>query len=82
MIAGPVPDGLSTNERHRYAIARPDKLGTDPMAGDGIPRVGTRFRLSVGNEQADAGRDGRIRLARPNSQARSGTSFFFFLLLS
>ena len=25
------------------------------------------------NEQADAGRDGRSRLARPNSQARTGT---------
>ena len=29
----------------------------------------TRFSLSLGNEQADAGRDGRTRLARPNSQA-------------
>ena len=31
------------------------------------------FSLSVENEQADAGRDGRARLARPNSQARTET---------
>ena len=30
----------------------------------GIPRVSTSFRLNVENEQADAGRDGRTRLAR------------------
>ena len=29
--------------------------------------------MSVENEQAVAGRDGRTRLARPNSQARTGT---------
>ena len=29
--------------------------------------------LSVENEQADAGRESRTRLARPNSQARTGT---------
>ena len=31
----------------------------------------TRFSLSMENEQADAGRYCRIRLARPNSQART-----------
>ena len=31
-----------------------------------------RFSLSVENEQNDAERDGRTRLARPNSQARTG----------
>ena len=30
------------------------------------------------NEQADAGRDGRTRLARPNSQARTGTGKYLF----
>ena len=29
--------------------------------------------LSVENERTDAGRDGRTRLARSNSQARTGT---------
>ena len=33
----------------------------------------TKFSLSVENEQAGAGRVGRTRLARPNSQARTGT---------
>ena len=64
-----------------------DKLGTDPMAYRGlnkwtmtptrkageIPRVITRVSLSMENVQADAGRDGQTRLARPNSQARTGT---------
>ena len=39
-------------------------------------KLSTRFSLSVENEQADAGRDGRTRLfAKPNSQAvvRTGT---------
>ena len=31
-----------------------------------------------GDDQADAGRDGRIRLARPNSQARTGTGEYSF----
>ena len=31
------------------------------------------------NEQADAGRDDRTRLARPNSQARTGTGESIFL---
>ena len=40
----------------------------------GIPRVSTRFSLSMENEQADAGRDtAEPYLARPNSQARRGT---------
>ena len=37
------------------------------------------FSLSVKNEQAGAGRDGRIRLARPNSQARTGTGKRFLV---
>ena len=31
-----------------------------------------------GDEQADAGRDGWTRLARPNSQARTGTGEYYF----
>ena len=73
------------SEHHRDEVARPDKLGTDPMAygvinkwtsprklGE-IPRVSTRFSLNVENEQTDAGRDDQTCLARPNSQARTGT---------
>ena len=43
------------------------EMGRNPVT------ISTRFSLSVKNEQADAGRDGRTRLARPNSQARTGT---------
>ena len=35
-----------------------------------------------GDEQADAGRDGRIRFAIPNSQARTGTGKNSFSLFS
>ena len=35
--------------------------------------MSTRFSLSMENEQADAGWDGRIRLGRTNSQAQTGT---------
>ena len=41
-----------------------------------------RFSLSVDNERADAGRDGRTRRARPNSQARMETGKKTFSLLS
>ena len=48
----------------------------------GTPSVSTRFSLSKENEQARAGRDGRTRLARPSSQARTGTGKFSFSLFS
>ena len=41
-----------------------------------------RFSTSVENEQANAGRDGRTRLARPISQARKGTGKYSFPLCS
>ena len=37
-----------------------------------------RFQPEYGDEQADAGRDCRTRLARPNSQARTGTGKYSF----
>ena len=71
----------------------PDKLKIEPMSiehknkwtpsrkAGGILRVKIRFSLSFENEQADAGRDGRICLARLNSQARAGTgeNVFFYM---
>ena len=93
---GPGAGGLSAVcmviERHRYAIARPGKLGADPMAVGGIsnwtpprkagvtPRVSTRFSLSVKKKQDDAGSDGQTSLARPTSQARTGTGNYSFSL--
>ena len=83
------------SERHRDAIALPDKLGTDPMAYDGlnkymaaavelgrIPVSKHDIQPDDGDEQADAGRDCRNRLARPNSQARTRTGEYSFSLLS
>ena len=48
----------------------------------GVPYVRTRFSLGMENEQADAGRDSRTLLARPNSQARTGTGKILFSLFS
>ena len=45
---------------------------TLPGKAGGIPRVSTRSSVSVESTHANAGRDGRTCLARPNSQARTG----------
>ena len=50
-----------------------NKYWTPPRKSGGIPRVSTRFSLSVENEHTRAGRDGPTYLVRPNSQARTGT---------
>ena len=42
------------------------ELGSDPVSKNQI-------QPEYGDEQADAGRNCRIRLARPNSQARTRT---------
>ena len=42
------------------------ELGKNPVSKHQI-------HPEYGDEQADAGRDGRTRLAKPNSQARTGT---------
>ena len=41
-----------------------------------------RYQPEYGDEQADAGRDCRTRLARPNSQARTRTGKYSFFLFS
>ena len=41
-----------------------------------------RIQPEYGDEQADAGRDCRTRLARPNFQARTRTAIYSFPLLS
>ena len=41
-----------------------------------------QIQPEYGDEQADAGRDCRIRLARPNSQARKRTGEYSFSLFS
>ena len=49
--------------------------GRDPVSKHQI-------QPEYGDEQADAGRDCRIRLARPNSQARTRTEKYSFSLFS
>ena len=41
-----------------------------------------QIQPEYGDEQADARRDCRTRLARPNSQARTGTGKYYFSLFS
>ena len=48
----------------------------------GIPRVSTRFSLSVETEQAGEGWDERTRLARPNFKARTGRGKYSFSLFN
>ena len=47
------------------------ELGRNPVSKHQI-------QPEYGDEQADAGRDCRNRLARPNSQARTGTGEYYF----
>ena len=47
------------------------ELGRNPVSKHQI-------QPEYGDEQADAGRDGCTRLARPNSQARTGTGEYHF----
>ena len=51
----------------------------DAAAGLGRNSVSKhQIQPEYGDEQADAGRDGRTRLARPNYQARTGTGILIF----
>ena len=52
------------------------------MMGHTVLNISTRFSLTIDNEQADAGRDIRIRQARPNYQARTGTAKSVFPCLA
>ena len=55
----------------------------DAAAELGRNHVSThQIQHECGDEQADAGRDCRNRLARPNSQAHTGTRKYSFSLLS
>ena len=53
-------------------------MDTAAAESGGIPSVSTRFSQGVENEQANAGRDGQTRLARPNSQAERGQGDIIF----
>ena len=47
-----------------------------------IPVSKHQIQPEYGDEQADAGRDGRTRIARPNYQARTRTGKYYFSLFS
>ena len=46
-------------------------IWTPPRNSGGIPRVSTRFSVSIENEQAGKRRDSQTCLAKPNFQART-----------
>ena len=74
-LRDPINSGLT-----RWCMAVYINKWTPSRNSGGIPLASTRFSLSMyGDEQADVGRDCRIRLARPNSQARTGTGKYSFL---
>ena len=58
------------------------KVWTPLRKSGGIPYVKHEIQPKYGDEQADAGRDCRTRLARPNSQARTRTGQYSFSLFS
>ena len=51
-------------------------IWTPPRNSERIPRVSTRFSVSIENEQADKRRYSQTCLAKPNSQARTGARKF------
>ena len=58
-------------------------MDADPEIGrNPVSKQQIQPKLSTENEQADAGRDDRTRLARPNSQARTETGKCLFSLFS
>ena len=69
-LRDPINLGLT---RWRMAVSLDDaaELGRNPVSKHQI-------QPEYGDEQADAGRDGWTRLARPNPQARTGTGEYFF----
>ena len=52
---------------------------TPPRKSGGIPCAITRFSLSVEIEQADAGRDGRTRLAETKFSGANGDKEMLFI---
>ena len=66
--ADPIKSGVT-----QWRVDGKNEMDTVAENGGNPPSVTTRFNLGVENEQADAGRDGRTCLVRPNSQARTGT---------
>ena len=77
-------DGIDRRRYHHliysiYSIY----LGKRKEGGDPVSKhQPIRFSLGVENERADAERDGRTHLARPNSQARTETGKNVFRLFS
>ena len=98
MVHGDLPrqHPFGTNLRFADPVAYgPDKLGTGPMVYGGLniemdaaieigrnPVSKHQIQPEYGDEQADSGRDCRIRLARLDSQARTETGKHSFSLSS
>ena len=70
-------------DHHHYHYACPDHLAYGSLKGaQTIHSFTHQIQPEYGDERADAGRDCRTRLARPNSQARTGTGKYSFSLFS
>ena len=61
---------MAYGDLNKYVGAAAE-IGTNPISKHQI-------QPEYGDEQAGAGRDRRTRLARPNSQARTGTGKYSF----
>ena len=66
---------ISVNASANSTMDATAELGRNPVSKHQI-------QPEYGDEQADAGRNCRTRIARPNSQARTGTEKYQFSLFS
>ena len=66
---------ISVNASANSTMDATAELGRNPVSKHQI-------QPEYGDEQADAGRNCRTRIARPNSQARTGTGKYQFSLFS
>ena len=66
----------------RWRVAVINELMDDAAEIGRNPASKHQIQPECGDEQADAGRDCRTRLARPNSQARTRTGKYYFFLFS
>ena len=69
-LRDPINSGLT-----RWRVDAAAEIGRNPVCKDQI-------QPEYEDEQADAGRDCRTRLAKPNSQARTRTGEYSFSLFS
>ena len=73
-LRDPINSGLT---RWRMAVINEEMYAAAELGRNPVRKH--QIQPEYGDEQANAGRDCRTRLTIPNSQARTGTKYSFFL---